>query len=646
MTKEITITLPDGSKKKVPSGTTPRDVALTISEGLTRACVAAKVNDEIIDMTRPLEEDCTLRLLTFKDEEGVDVFRHSAAHLLANAVLELFPYAKMTIGPLIEEGFYYDFDHEPFTDEQIAQIEDKMKEICKRKLDVERLVLTKEEALETFKDNKYKVELINEIEDNEDITAYRQGSFVDLCRGPHVPNTGMLKAVKIVKSSGAYWRGDAKNTMLQRLYGVAFPDKKDLKLFLTRMEDAKKRDHRKIGRDLDLFFSHELSPGSTFFYPKGTIIYNELQKLMREEYFVRGYDEVITPIIYNKRLWEMSGHWEHFKDNMFHTEVEGEHFCLKPMNCPGHLLIFKSKLHSYRDLPIRIADFGNLHRNELSGTLSGITRVRRMCQDDAHIFITPEQIQSEITNMIDFIKKIYTQVFDFEFTTELSTKPAKAIGDPKAWEASEAALQEALHANNIEFKINPGDGAFYGPKIDFHIKDAIGRSWQCATIQLDFNLPERFDACYEGQDGKRHRVIMIHRAIFGSIERFLGMLIEHYAGKFPLWLNPIQVKILTLADRHTDYADEICRKYREKGIRAQVDARAETINKKVREAQLQQVNYILVVGDREMEKKSVNVRLRNNEVLGEKDVDDLLAVLQKEIAERSNTTDHHLTNKE
>lgn len=646
MTKEITITLPDGSKKQVPSGTTPKDVALTISEGLTRACVAAKVNDEIIDMTRPLTEDCTLQLLTYKDEEGVEIFRHSAAHLLANAVIELFPYAKMTIGPVIEEGFYYDFDHEPFTEEQIAQIEDKMKEICKRKLDVERLVLTKKEALETFKDNKYKVELINEIEDNEEITAYRQGSFTDLCRGPHVPNTGMLKAIKIVKSSGAYWRGDAKNTMLQRLYGVAFPDKKDLKAYLVRMDEAKKRDHRKIGRDLDLFFTHELSPGSTFFYPNGTIIYNELQKLMREEYFMRGYDEVITPIIYNKQLWEMSGHWEHFKDSMFLTEVEGEQFCLKPMNCPGHLLLFKSKLHSYRDLPIRIADFGNLHRNELSGTLSGITRVRRMCQDDAHIFLTPEQIQSEITNMIDFIRKIYTHIFDFEFTTELSTKPDKAIGDPKAWETSEAALQEALHANDIEFKINPGDGAFYGPKIDFHIKDAIGRSWQCATIQLDFNLPERFDACYEGPDGKRHRVIMIHRAIFGSIERFLGVLIEHYAGKFPLWLNPVQVKILTIADRHTSYADEICRKYREKGIRAQVDARAETINKKVREAQLQQVNYILVVGDKEVEKKSVNVRLRNNEVLGERNVEDLLADLQKEIVERRNTTDHHLTKEE
>ncbi len=629
----ITITLPDNSKKTFKKGATALDVAKSISEGLARATIAAKVNDELVDATEPITKNATVKLLTFKDPEGVEVFRHSSAHLLAHAVTELFPDAKLTIGPVVEEGFYYDIDNEPFTQEDLDKIEKRMHEITEKKLDIKRCTVTKKEALKMFKDNAYKIELINEIPE-QSVTVYQQGDFMDLCRGPHVPNTGMLKAVKLTKMAGAYWRADANNKQLQRIYGISFADKKDLKEYLHRLEEALKRDHRKLGRDMDLISFHEESPGAAFFHPKGTIIYNELQKFIREQYWKRDFKEVVTPLVYDKSLWQTSGHWDHYKEHMFTFTVDNKEVSLKPMNCPSHCLLYKTDLKSYKDLPLRISDFAALHRNELRGVLGGLTRVRKFNQDDAHIFCTLDQLDEELDNAIDFAKYVYAETFKFEYKIELSTKPEKSMGTKEQWDKAENALKKALEKNKIPYTINPGDGAFYGPKIDLHIKDCLGRSWQLSTIQVDFQLPQRFELTYDGQDGKKHTPIMIHRAVLGTLDRFMGIIIEHYAGKFPLWLSPVQVKILPLADRFNPYAEKIKTKLHDAQIRVEVDGRSESLNKKVREAQLAQINYILVVGEKEEKDETVNVRTRDNVVHGTKKIDVFMDEILKEIKER------------
>ncbi len=625
----ITVKLPDDSKIKLEKNSTGFDLANKISEGLARNATAIEVNGEVVDLTKPLPDNSKVRILTFRDDEGQEVFWHSSAHLMAQAILRVFPEAKLTIGPVVEGGFYYDVDHPPFKEEELKKIEDEMKKIQKEDLKITRKELSTKKALQLFKDNKYKQEIIKNIEEfgegktdkSDTVSLYEQGEFVDLCRGPHLPRTGMIKAFKLTKISGAYWRADSKNKQLQRIYGVSFPDKKQLKEYLARIEEAEKRDHRKLMKELDLVMLHEYSPGAPFFLEKGTIIYNLLVNLVREEYVKRGYKEVITPQVFNKKLWEISGHWEHYHDDMFNFKVENQDSAIKPMNCPSHCLIYKRDTVSYKDLPLRIADFGVLHRNELSGTLSGLTRVRKFSQDDAHIFCTLDQIESEITDVLSFIKYLWEDVFQIKLEYYLSTKPDDAMGDVQIWQKAEEILHKALQKLKIPYSVKEGGGAFYGPKIDIDLEDALGRKWQCPTIQLDFNLPERFELTYEGSDGKKHRPVMIHRAIFGSLERFIAILIEHYAGKFPLWLSPVQVKVLTLADRHNDYANSIIKYFKEHGIRVQPDFRSETISKKVRDAQLEKINYILVVGDKEVENQTVTTRTRDGNVVGSKKYD-------------------------
>lgn len=629
----ITVTLPDKSEKKVKKGSTPLDIAFSIGEGLGRATIAAVVDEQLVDATKPLEKDCKLRLLTFKDQQGVDVFRHSTAHVLAQAVMELFPEAKLTIGPVVEEGFYYDVDHPPFTQEDLDKIERKMQEIVDRKLDIKRLEISKKEALRMFKTNPYKIELINEIPE-EIVSAYKQGEFLDLCTGPHVPNTHYIKSFKLTKMAGAYWRADAQNKQLQRIYGISFPDKKLLKEYLHRIEEALKRDHRKLGKELDLISFHEESPGAAFYHPKGAILFNELQKFIREQYWKRGFLEVVTPLVYDKSLWMTSGHWEHYKENMFMLHVDEREASLKPMNCPSHCLLYKTNLKSYRDLPLRIADFAPLHRNELRGVIGGLTRVRKFNQDDAHIFCTLEQLDEELNNAIEFAKYVYTDIFHFEYHIELSTRPEKSMGTAEQWEKAETALKKALEKNKIDYKLNPGDGAFYGPKIDLHIKDCLQRSWQLSTIQVDFQLPQRFELTYDGEDGRKHTPVMIHRAVLGSLDRFIGILIEHYAGKFPLWLSPVQVRILPLADRFNGYAEKVRKRFHEHLIRVELDDRSESLNRKIRESELAHVPYILVVGEKEEKDSTVNVRTRDNIIHGTKKIDAFMDGLLKEIGER------------
>ena len=637
--QNITILFPNGTKKEFNKGITPLEIASSISEGLARAAVAAYINNDefqnaVVDLTIPLESDTELRILTFKDKEGIDVFRHSTAHLLAHAATELYPKAKPTIGPVVEEGFYYDFDSDPFSPEDLEKIEKKMDEIVGQKLPVERIELKRDEALRLFRENPYKTEMIKEMPPDGKITAYRQGKFVDLCRGPHIPNTKMLKAFKLTKIAGAYWRGDSKNKQLQRIYGISFPDKKDLAQYLMVIEEARKRDHRKIGKDLDLFSFHDEGPGFPFFHPKGTIIYNELIDFMREENRKRGYSEIKTPIILNKQLWVTSGHWDKFRENMYFTHIDGQEYAVKPMNCPGGLLIYKSRLHSYRELPIRNAEYGYVHRHELSGVLHGLFRVRAFTQDDAHSFCAEDQIEAEIIHMVDYAVHVYSKFGFNETAVYVATKPEKYIGEDAAWKKATEALANALRKKKIDFRIKKGEGAFYGPKIEFDIKDCLGREWQCGTIQVDFSMPARFEAVYEGQDGRKHTPVMIHRAILGSIERFLGIVIENCAGKFPLWLNPNQAIVLTVADRHEKYGDEIFHKLRDAGVRVEKDFKSETIPKKVREAQLRQFNYIFVVGDKEAENKTVAVRTRDNVVHGEKDFGKFLGEVLDEIRER------------
>ncbi len=605
----IKITFPDGASKEFSKGTTALEIATGISRGLAEEAVTAKVNGVLYDLTRPIESDATLQLLKFDSADGKSVFWHSAAHVMAQAVTRVFPFAKLTIGPVFESGFYYDIEHDPFRPEDLEKIEKEMAKIVAEKLEIKRKVLAKAEALEIFKDNEYKIEIINkDVKTGDEISAYQQGDFIDLCHGPHVPNTSYVKAFKLTKIAGAYWRGDVKNRQLQRLYGVAFPSRKQMDAYSTLLQEAEKRDHRKLGKELELFMFHDWSPGSAFFLPKGAIIYNELISFVREEYRKRGYKEVITPQLFNKALWELSGHWQHFKENMFVLNVDEDEFALKPMNCPSHILIFKNRTRSYRELPLRLADFCNLHRNELKGVIGGLTRARKFAQDDAHIFCTEEQISSEMMQLLDFVKFVFSDTFKFEFKTKLSTRPEKFMGDLQLWDVAEKALEGALKASKLKYEVKQGEGAFYGPKIDFDVRDAIGRDWQLATIQLDFQMPLKMEAEYEGQDGKRHTAVMIHRAILGSLERFTGVLTEHYAGKFPLWLSPVQVRILTVADRFNDYANQLQKRYFEAGIRAEADEKAESVPYKVREAELDKVNYILVVGEKEVAANTVTVR--------------------------------------
>jgi len=565
-------------------------------------------------------------------------FWHTAAHLLGHAVLQLYPDAKRTIGPAIDSGFYYDFFQEtPFTPEDLEKIEKRMQEIAKGNHPLFREDKSASEAKEFYKGNPFKLELIDEFAPGGQgtLSFYCHADYKDLCKGGHVENTGEIKAIKLLKTSGAYWRGDAKNQQLQRIYGIAFPSRDELKNYLKQLEEAEKRDHRKIGKELDLFSFHEVSPGSPFFHPKGTIVYLTLQNFLRSLYPSWGYQEVITPLIYDCELWKQSGHWEHYRENMFEVKMDSRDAAMKPMNCPSHIIIYKTNLRSYRDLPLRITDFAALHRNELKGVLGGLTRVRKFSQDDCHVFCTPEQVKGEIQSLIRNAQYVYEKVFGFCFHVELSTKPEKAMGDPKLWEVAEKSLQEALDESNVKYKINPGDGAFYGPKIDFHIKDALGRSWQCGTEQLDFQQPERFNVEYEGGDGKKHRVVMLHRTVLGSLERFMGVLIEHYAGRFPLWLSPIQVKVLNITDNQLGYATKVVEKLKEAGLRVELDDRSLTLGKKIREAQLEQANFIVVIGDKEVQENSVNIRSRDAGVLGSKEVDVFITELLEEVKKRA-----------
>lgn len=637
MSEKIKIEFPDGAIKQIDSGKTAEEIIREeIGEGLLQVALAVEINNEIKDLSTPLTNDSKFKVITFKDKEGKEVFWHSSSHILALAVKRLFPNAKLTIGPAIEKGFYYDFDiDKAFSEEDLQKIEQEAKKIIKEKLPFKRIEVSLEEAREKAKDEPYKLELINELENNnEKISFYYLGDeFIDLCRGPHVKHSGKIKTFKILKNSGAYWKGNSENKQLQRIYGISFSSKDEMKEYLTILEEAARRDHRKIGKELDLFSFHEEAPGMPFFHDKGSFIWNKLVEYVSDIMFERNYEINKTPIILNKNLWLQSGHWDHYQNNMYFTKIDKQDYAVKPMNCPGNILIYKAHQYSYRDLPIRAGEFGLVHRHELSGALSGLFRVRAFTQDDAHVFCTEEQIKDEVKDLIDFMDVLYSR-FGFEYTMELSTKPDKAMGDEKLWELAENTLKEVLDETKKEYKLNPGDGAFYGPKIDFHLKDAIGRTWQCGTIQLDFQMPEKFDLTYEGKNNEKKRPVMLHRAVLGSVERFMGILIEHFEGKFPLWISPIQVAILPIADRHLDYSKKIAKQLKEKGFRVEINDKAETMNKKVRNAQIKKINYILVVGDKEEENQTVNVRTRDEKILGEKKTTDFISELLEEVREK------------
>jgi threonyl-tRNA synthetase len=629
----VRVTLSDGKSVEVRRGSRIDELASLLS--VDGAVIAAKVNGRLVDMSRALDQDCALEWVSMKSPEGLDVLRHSAAHLMAQAVQSLFPGTQVTIGPTIEDGFYYDFKREkPFTPEEIEKIEKRMEELAKANLKVTREEMSKAHAIEMFRHmgEDYKVSIIEGISE-ESVSLYRQGDWIDLCRGPHVPSTGKLKAFKITGVAGAYWRGDEKNEMLQRIYGTAWPDKAALKEHLRLLEEAKKRDHRKLGRELDLFSFLPIAPASPFFHPKGTVVYNELVAYVRGLYGRYGYEEVITPQIFDVELWRRSGHYDHYRDNMYFTMVEDRQFGVKPMNCPGHTFIYSSKKRSYRDLPLRIADFGRLHRYERSGVTGGLTRVRSFSQDDAHIFCAPEQIEAEIGSLIKMLREVY-RTFQFgDMQVKLSTRPKDFIGDVLIWDRAEAALGEALANENLEYQVNPGDGAFYGPKIDFVVLDALRRGWQLATIQLDFFLPERFGLAYTSASGADERPVMIHRALLGSIERFMGILIEHCAGAFPLWIAPVQVRILTVTDEHKIYAKRVWEEMRNAGLRVELDERNEKLGYKIREAQLAKIPYAVVIGEKEVQAQTVAPRRRGGENLAAISVNEFVERLRSEIVQ-------------
>lgn len=634
----IEITLKGGAVKTYDAPVTAAEVAKDIGMGLYKSACVARVDGKVCDLRTELTENCALEILTFDDEDGKRTFRHTASHILAQAVKRLYPETKLAIGPAVDNGFYYDFDSEvAFTPEILEKIEAEMKKIVKEDLPLEKFELSPAEAtaLMTEKGETYKVELIAEHADNgEPISFYKQGEFTELCAGPHLMSTGAVKAFKLTSCTGAYWRGDEKNKMLQRIYATAFPKASELEAYLERIEEAKKRDHRKLGKELKLFTMMDEGPGFPFFLPKGMILKNTLIDYWREIHTREGYVEISTPIMLNRALWETSGHWDHYKENMYTTVIDDTDFAIKPMNCPGGMLVYKSEMRSYRDLPIRMGELGLVHRHEKSGALHGLMRVRCFTQDDAHIFMTPEQITDEIKGVVRLIDEVYT-LFGFKYHVELSTRPEDSMGSDEDWEMATDGLRKALDELHLPYVVNEGDGAFYGPKIDFHLEDSLGRTWQCGTIQLDFQLPQRFEAEYVGADGEKHRPIMIHRVVFGSIERFIGILIEHFAGAFPLWLAPEQVRILPIADRHHDRAYEIKKQLESAGLRVTVDDRSEKIGYKIREARLQRLPYWLIVGDKEVENGSVSVSRRGEGDIGSMELPALFARLQEEIATKA-----------
>ena len=634
---DVKIILPDGSAKEYAAGTTLGEAVKKLSNSLAKKVLAANVNGELTDLREELVDGSKVEFLTFEEDGGKHTLRHTASHVMAQAVKRLWPEAKLAIGPAIDKGFYYDIDMEhTLTPEDLTKIEKEMSRIVKENLPITKSVMPRQEAIEFFKSKNedYKVELIEDLPEDAVISCYTQGDFTDLCAGPHVASTGKMKAFKLQSIAGAYWRGDEKNKMLQRIYGTAFEKKEELDAYLHMLEEAAKRDHRKLGKELGLFVIKEEGPGFPFFLPKGMALRNELENFWREVHHDFEYDEIRTPIILNKHLWETSGHWDHYRENMYTTIIDDEEYAIKPMNCPGGILVYQNEMHSYRDLPLRYAELGLVHRHELSGALHGLFRVRAFTQDDAHVFMLPEQMQSELMKVIELFDRIYSQ-FGLKYHVELSTKPDNAMGDDAIWEAATEALRNAIEAKGIDYVINPGDGAFYGPKLDYHIEDSLGRTWQCGTIQLDMNLPERFNVEYIGEDGQKHRTIMIHRACFGSMERFIGILTEHYAGAFPTWMAPVQVKVLPISEKHVEYANQLAKQMRHDYVRVEVDDRNEKIGYKIRQAQMEKVPYMLVVGDKEMEDNSVNVRKHGGDELGTVPFDEFFNSIKIEIKERN-----------
>ena len=630
------ITLKDGSKKEYAEAKSVIEIAQDISEGLARAACAGEVDGEVRDLRTVVDKDCELNILTFDSEGGQGAFRHTASHIMAQAIKRLYPEVKLAIGPSVADGFYYDVDSEtPLTTEDLEKIEKEMKKIVKEALPITRFTKSREEAIAYFKEKQepYKVELIEDLPEDAEISFYQQGEFVDLCAGPHLMNTKTVKAFKLTSLAGAYWRGSEKNKMLTRIYGTAYTKKADLEEYLTRLEEAKKRDHRKLGKELGLFMMREEGPGFPFFLPKGMVLKNTLLDYWREIHNKAGYVEISTPVMLSRHLWETSGHWDHYKENMYTTVIDETDFAIKPMNCPGGILVYQSEPRSYRDLPLRMGELGLVHRHEKSGQLHGLMRVRCFTQDDAHIFMMPEQIRDEIKGVAKLIDEVY-QLFGFKYHVELSTRPEDSMGSDEDWEMATDALRGALDDLGLDYVVNEGDGAFYGPKIDFHLEDSIGRTWQCGTIQLDFQLPLRFNCEYIGADGEKHRPIMIHRVAFGSIERFIGILIEHFAGAFPTWLSPVQVKVLPISEKYMDYAEKVFAQLKEAGIRVEIDNRAEKIGYKIREARLQKVPYMLVVGAKEEEENLVSVRSRFAGDEGQKSLDAFVASVAEEIATR------------
>ena len=634
---DVKIILPDGSAKEYAAGTTLGEAVKKLSNSLAKKVLAANVNGELTDLREELVDGSEVAFLTFEEDGGKHTLRHTASHVMAQAVKRLWPEAKLAIGPAIDKGFYYDIDMEhTLTPEDLTKIEKEMSRIVKENLPITKSVMSRQEAIEFFKSKNedYKVELIEDLPEDAVISCYAQGDFIDLCAGPHVASTGKVKAFKLQSIAGAYWRGDEKNKMLQRIYGTAFEKKEELDAYLHMLEEAAKRDHRKLGKELGLFVIKEEGPGFPFFLPKGMALRNELENFWREVHHDFEYDEIRTPIILNKQLWETSGHWDHYRENMYTTIIDDEEYAIKPMNCPGGILVYQNEMHSYRDLPLRYAELGLVHRHELSGALHGLFRVRAFTQDDAHVFMLPEQMQAELMKVIELFDRIYSQ-FGLKYHVELSTKPDNAMGDDAIWEAATEALRNAIEAKGIDYVINPGDGAFYGPKLDYHIEDSLGRTWQCGTIQLDMNLPERFNVEYIGEDGQKHRTIMIHRACFGSMERFIGILTEHYAGAFPTWMAPVQVKVLPISEKHVEYANQLAKQMRHDYVRVEVDDRNEKIGYKIRQAQMEKVPYMLVVGDKEMEDNSVNVRKHGGDELGTVPFDEFFNSIKIEIKERN-----------
>lgn len=634
---DVKIILPDGSAKEYAAGTTLGEAVKQLSNSLAKKVLAANVNGELTDLREELVDGSEVAFLTFEEDGGKHTLRHTASHILAQAVKRLWPEAKLAIGPAIDKGFYYDIDMEhTLTPEDLGKIEKEMSRIVKENLPITKSVMPRQEAIEFFKSKNedYKVELIQDLPEDAIISCYSQGDFIDLCAGPHVASTGKVKAFKLQSIAGAYWRGDEKNKMLQRIYGTAFEKKEELDAYLHMLEEAAKRDHRKLGKELGLFVIKEEGPGFPFFLPKGMALRNELENFWREVHHEFEYEEIRTPIILNKQLWETSGHWFHYRENMYTTIIDEEEYAIKPMNCPGGILVYQNEMHSYRDFPLRYAELGLVHRHELSGALHGLFRVRAFTQDDAHVFMLPSQMQSELMKVIELFDRIYSQ-FGLKYHVELSTKPDNAMGDDAIWEAATEALRNAIEAKGIPYVINPGDGAFYGPKLDYHIEDSLGRTWQCGTIQLDMNLPERFQIEYVGEDGQKHRPIMIHRACFGSMERFIGILTEHYAGAFPTWMAPVQVKILPISEKHVEYAKELAKQMHRDYVRVEVDDRSEKIGYKIRQAQMAKVPYMLVVGDKEVEEGTVNVRKHGGDELGSVPFEEFFNSIKIEIKERN-----------